>query len=307
MSQLTTTVPVAHRRKGDSRTINTSERANLWSRIRPDRSRILLTYALFNIENLLRMAEPVFLGWAINDLLQSRTRGVWTFAVVHGIALTIGFVRQRYDTRLYSRLYTRIVSGVVVDQLARNIEPSRVLARSTLCREIVEFFERYLPIVTQTTYTLIGAIVMLAWYDAGTIAFCLGLFIPAAVVSWRHGRRTSALNGGLHDELERQASAIQSRNEHEIRLHFERLGRNRVAVSDAVAGNFAALGGTSLLFLVGLLMFVCRAPGAFAGDILAILRYGWMFVLGLEQLPHLIEQAARLRDIACRVSTGAAA
>jgi hypothetical protein len=43
----------------------------MWSIFSAYRWRILATYALFNLENLLRLAQPLVLGWAIHDLTQN--------------------------------------------------------------------------------------------------------------------------------------------------------------------------------------------------------------------------------------------
>src|SRR5262245_30016306 len=47
------------------------------------RWRILLTYGLFNVENLLRVAQPVVLGLAINGLLEGSYWGLVLLAVQH--------------------------------------------------------------------------------------------------------------------------------------------------------------------------------------------------------------------------------
>ena len=48
-----------------------------------NRIRILSTYALFTIENLLRLAQPFALGWAINDLLTGQMLGVGVLVGQH--------------------------------------------------------------------------------------------------------------------------------------------------------------------------------------------------------------------------------
>src|SRR5262245_11632458 len=67
---------------------------SLWSIFSAYRWRILLTYGLFNLENLLRLAQPFVLGWAIHDLLQSSPRGLALFFGQHVLYLVIGAARR---------------------------------------------------------------------------------------------------------------------------------------------------------------------------------------------------------------------
>ena len=49
------------------------------------------------------------------------------------------------------------------------------------------------------------------------------------------------------------------------------------------------------------LVSVCRIPDILPGDIFAVFRYLMMFVVGIDSLPRLVEQVARLRDISRRL------
>src|SRR3712207_8857328 len=64
---------------------------SLWGVFSAYRWRLLFTYGLFNLENLLRLAQPFVLGWAIHDLLQSSSVGLALF-----------FGQDRKSTRLNS-------------------------------------------------------------------------------------------------------------------------------------------------------------------------------------------------------------
>src|SRR5688572_8572218 len=66
-----------------------------------NRGRILTTYALFNVENLLRLAQPFVLGWAINDLLRPSYVGLTCLVTQHLLHMLISSFRQMYDTRAF--------------------------------------------------------------------------------------------------------------------------------------------------------------------------------------------------------------
>ncbi len=263
------------------------------------RGKILLTYALFNIENLLRLTQPLLLGWAVSGLLAGLTGPFLWFASHQLGFLVLSAARRLYDTRAFTTIYADLAIRLVQEQRVRGVDPSQVAARSALSRQIVEFFERDVPILLQGIYSLAGALVMLAAYDSLLVASCLALLVPAWVLGHIYGRKTFALNRRLHDELEREVEVIDRGRSREIASHYQALSRWRVRLSDAEALTFG-LGELGMLLLLGLaLMRSCSDPAADAGQISAVLGYILMFGIALLNLPVLAGQQSRLSDI-CR-------
>ena len=97
---------------------------------------ILATYTLFAIENLLRLAQPFALGWAINDLLNEQMLGVGMLIGQHVLHLLVGLVRQVYDTRMFSAIYSALATQMIVSQRASGVDVSRVTARASLSSRI---------------------------------------------------------------------------------------------------------------------------------------------------------------------------
>jgi hypothetical protein len=265
--------------------------------------RILLTYALFNLENLLRLAQPLVLGWAINDLLQGSYRGLWWFIGQHLAHLAIGTFRQMYDTRAFTAIYTDLATRLVSEQRACGVEVSRVAARSAMSRSYVEFFEHYMPMVIRAMYSVIGAMVMVAVYDPMLVAYCLGLIVPAFWLNVRYSRKTLALNGRLHDEYEREVGVIERGESEPVRDHYNAVAGWRIRLSDAEAVNFSLMEFFILGVLVLSLVHFCTgASPPPAGDIFAVFRYLLMFIMGLDTVPRLVQQLSRLKDIGRRMT-----
>lgn len=81
------------------------------------RLQLLLTYTLFSLEMLGSLLRPFFLGKAVDDLIEGSYRGLIILSLVHFTWIIIGVIRQRYDTRTYSAIYTSLVTKF----LSRNI------------------------------------------------------------------------------------------------------------------------------------------------------------------------------------------
>src|SRR5689334_22659869 len=92
------------------------------------RRRILWTYALFNLENLLLLAQPYCLGLAISGLLSGAHGGLAWLAAQHVGWAAVGAVRRAYDTRTFTGLYTELAARVVLEQRRRDVAVSSIAA-----------------------------------------------------------------------------------------------------------------------------------------------------------------------------------
>lgn len=266
-----------------------------------NRAKLLLTYLLFNVENLLRLSQPLVLGLAINDLLHDSSFGLLLFVGQHLTHLLISSLRQMYDTRVFTGIYTELATKLVAEQRSREIGTSRVAARSSLSREFVEFFENHVPLLIKSLYSVVGALVLLAFYDPLLVPICLGLLLPAVVLNRIYSRRTFELSRQLHDELENEVDVIDHNHEPAIRRHYDAVAAWRVKLSDSEALNF----GTMELFVLGVMVLAllrtCSLTAATPGDIFAVFRYVLMLLMGFDGVPKIVQQFSRLRDLSQRL------
>lgn len=265
-----------------------------------NRARLLLTYFLFNLENLLRLSQPFVLGLAINDLLHESSFGLLVFVGQHLTHLLISSLRQMYDTRVYSSIYTNLATKLVVNQRSREVGLSRVAARCSLSREFVEFFENHVPLLVKSVYSVVGALLMIAYYDWLLVPVCLGLLLPGIVLNRIYSRRTYELNRQLHDELEHEVDVIELNHESQVRQHYNSVASWRTKLSDCEALNF----GTMEIFVLGVMVLAllrtCSSLTASPGDIFALFRYVLMLLMGIDGIPKLVHQFSRLRELTQR-------
>ncbi|MGE3313957.1 MAG: ABC transporter six-transmembrane domain-containing protein [Planctomycetaceae bacterium] len=264
--------------------------------------RMLATYALFNFENLLRLAQPFVLGAAINGLLDGTYFGLMLFVLQHLAHLAASSLRQMYDTRSFTSIYTDLATRLVVDQRARRVDVSRIAARSAMSRSYVEFFETHIPVLIRSAYSIVGALLMLGWYDWTLIPLCIGLLVPAGLLNAAYRQRTLGYNQRLHDEMEREVDVIRRGSRDELRDHYQSAAEWRIRLSDAEAINFGVMELFILAVMVGALVHFCANGTAQAGDIFAVFRYVLMFIMGLDSVPKLVSQMSRLTDISFRMT-----
>lgn len=267
---------------------------------RANAGRILTTYGLFNLESGLRLAQPFVLGLTVDRLLAGDAAALLGFLALQLGYVLAGSARQAYDTRVFTRIYAKLAAGLVTKQRRHGVELSRVAARSALAREIVDFFELDVPLLFTALYSVIGALVMLGFYDARLVAYCLVLCVPIAIGNAYYGRATRRLNTRLNDQLEREVGVIEQAEPRGLREHYSGLSATMVKLSDLSVMNF----GLAELLVTGLMAAaLLRVTGDAArpGEILAALQYVLMFAAGLDRVPPLAKQVGRLRDISGRL------
>jgi ABC-type multidrug transport system fused ATPase/permease subunit len=273
----------------------------LASLLRRYRWRLLFTYGLFNVESVLRLVQPYVLGMAINGLLEGSYRGLGCLVLQHVLLLVSETCRRMYDTRVFTRIYSDLAASVVLDPSRRDDEVTYVAALSTLSRQLVDFLEFHFPILMRAFYSLVGALIMLAWLDGVLVTFCLVLVLPAGALNLVYSRKSLTLSRGLHTEYEREVAVINRRRTEEVRGHFERMARWRVRLSDWGALTTGLMEWFILGLMIVVLLRSCTLGEATAGTIFAKFRYVLLFILALDDVPLLVEQTSRLRDILCRM------
>ena len=265
------------------------------------RWRILATYLLFNLENLVRLSQLWFLGWAVNDLLAGRSTGLMLFVGQHLVNVALCTARQLYDTRTFTRIYSDLATRLMIDQRRRGVDISRLAARSTLSREVVDFFERDLPCLFFTLYSAVGSLVMIALFDRMLVLPCLGFLAVAALLGRSLGRRTQKLNRGLNDQIEREVGILETEPSERISDHYQQLRGWRIRLSNAQAINFGVVELLVLLLMALVLIRSCGGATASPGSLLSVMGYVAMLANSLANLPMWIQQFSRLRDIRRRL------
>ena len=269
------------------------------------RSQLLLTNILFAIELLGPLLRPLFLGKAVNDLINHSYTGLLWLAGSQAIWLCVGTVRHMYDTRTYSAIYTTLVTRVL--GRVKTADVSRLSAHANLAREFVDFLEYDVNYVIEAGYNLIGSIILLFFYEKKVVVLFLFMLVRVLLLSYFYGKRMKRLNRLKNDELEKQIDVISTRNQSIIEKHFFELRFWQVKISDQEAYNFGLMELLVLIVITASLLLTVndRTNTMMAGDIIGIYNYILKFVAGLDTIPYTVKRIASLRDIMQRVELGA--
>lgn len=267
------------------------------------RLRILFTYTLSFFENICELLYPWAIGAAVNGLIAGDAKWIWPLIILWIVHVIIGLARQLYDTRLFSRLNADMSVRAVELQRAGGVSVGRISARVEMIEELIVFLEEDFPLILAATVNLLGALLFLFLYDGLSGLVFIGLFVPIAVINFATGRRAYETNKLLNSEWERQVNAINDRRKRRWRLHFGRMAKWRIRLSDLNAISWSSAQLLVMISAVFILLRSTSLPGFQAGDILAMLAYAFIIEQRVDEIPDIVQQSGRLADIVRRIKS----
>ena len=262
---------------------------------------IVLTYFLTILENLLELLYPFVIGVTINELLKNRYGSLILLICMWLVHTITGVSRKIYDTRIFNGVYSHLVTLVVLEQNKQGIPNSQIIARSTLTREFVYFFERDLPEIIRALFGFVGALVMLFIYDIQMGFYCLTLLIPLFIINHIYVGKSIELNRKLNDRLEDEVEILTDCKSEKVYQHYQSISKLRIYLSNAEAANYGLMELFSIILAVVILVRTLQLPGVKPGDIYAVISYLWNFLQSFSNIPFLVQQFSRLKDIGDRV------
>ena len=265
------------------------------------RRKLITTFSLVGLDNLLLLVYPVFGGWAINAVMEGKVWQAMLYGVVVLLMWIIGAARRIADTRTFTKIYTEIAVPVVLEQRKREVPHSAITARVALSREFVSFFEEHLPIAATSLVSIFGACMVLL-----ILEFWVGVLAVAilALFLWllpRFAAISENLYFHLNNRFERDNHLIRDGNEHQLYRHYGWFAKLRVLISNREALGYLSIGmAMSVLFGFAFIHMTLKGYGS-AGHIYSVSTYLWMFAMSLDDVPRLVEQYSNLKDIGQRV------
>ena len=277
--------------------------AGIGTLVRARRAAIAGTYSLAVLENVCTLAYPALTGHAVDDLVKRDTTGLAVLVAVWLVHLVLSVARQRIDTRVFMGLYAEIASHLVGAQQDLGHGTSKVSARVEMVRDVVGFFEKEVPAMFHNVLAVAGSLAMLFTYDTDAGLIAAAVLLPMGLVNAWYWRRAVRLNRGINNQIEREVDDIVSGRAFRIRRHFLLLRRWRVLLSDNEAWTWGVTELATIAALVFILIDFTQSPAFTAGAVYAVLAYVYDYLEGLNQVPTLVNNLARLKDVRARIAT----
>lgn len=263
---------------------------------------ILLTLCLILISTGVWLMQPFVLGLAINDLTEGSWRGTIFLAALQVTVLLVGGVRRFIDTRVYGRIYREIATETVNASQEAGVELTRIAARASLLREVVQFFEFRIPNTLRSFVNLVGSLALLAVLVLPVFYACLGALAVMVLITLAVQRRLLRLNRGLNDELEMEVDVFGRADSDATAAHFEKVTRFNVARSDVEVVMYGLLSVVLTGTLLFALYWVVSVVQAEIGTVFSVFSYVVRFQMAVNTFPRTYEDMLRTFEITKRVN-----
>jgi hypothetical protein len=266
------------------------------------KGRILLTNLLVVVESILGVLVPLFIGLAINDLLDQSLRGVIYLVVLSLSSAAVGSIRRVYDARTYARIYQITAPEMVTKEQKRDSSVSKITARTSLLAEIVDFLEWSVPAVVGAVVYLIAILVIIANLNLNVFYASLALLLLILIVYAMTGKINFKFNEHYNDQLEKEVSVLETRDHGLTNNYYRILMQWSIKLADLGTFNYliVMLGTTALLVYTPIALI--KDGIAYYGLVFSAVLYVFEYIAALIELPDHIEQVIRLNEISGRLS-----
>ncbi|TKG97112.1 hypothetical protein EYV94_01405 [Puteibacter caeruleilacunae] len=266
------------------------------------RFKISITVGVVVLESILMILFPLCIGRAIQSVLDSNINGILELIALCLLVLIFGAIRRYYDTRLYARIYRKLAMKVVDKKEQKNT--SSKVAHVNLLGELVEFFENSLPEIITSIIGLVGTLVIIFTLNITVLGICLAVIVGIMLVYLLSSKKTLRYNYGYNSELERQVDILSREHKDQSALHFKRLMKWNIKLSDLETFNFSIVWVLLAALLVSSIKLVGRDGALQFGIIFSIIMYVFQFMESTISLPYYYQQVLRLKDISSRLNKG---
>lgn len=247
-------------------------------------AKIVTTWALVIVENALLALIPLFIGFAIDGLMEGSTRPLW---VLMGILVTLtlfSVIRRIYDTRAYGSI--KVILGCEFDRRNSHLAVSKRNSRLDLTRELVDFLEIEVPELFTAIIQLIVSLAILTSISWGLGGTALALMAVMVLSYACFHRRFYKINGALNTQMEKQVDVLSKGKGRGIVTHLKRLRQHEVKLSDTEAIVYGLIFLFISFFIIINLSQAVSLPEVTAGGLFTVINYSWEFAESAIMLPH---------------------
>ncbi len=258
------------------------------------------TWLMVALENVILALLPLFIGFAIDDLLSGGLDYLFMVGALLVLVTLVAVARRVYDTRVYGAI--RVTLGMAVNDRHDQQPVSVRNARLDMARELVDFLEHELPSLLTAVIQILVTLIVLGsfhWYLAATGIF---LILSMLFIYSLFSHRFYHLNGKLNGQMEQQVQEIKAGANH-LLFHLNRLKNYEVKLSDTEALVYGLIFLLVSGFVVVNLWLAAGLLELTSGNIFSIVSYSWEYVEAAILLPVSWQTWSRLKEIIQRLNS----
>ncbi|MEM9719172.1 MAG: ABC transporter six-transmembrane domain-containing protein [Bacteroidota bacterium] len=263
--------------------------------------KLCFTLFLLLIEAGIAMLFPLFIGYAIDHVINGSYVGVIQLGFLGFASLIVGVGRRVFDSRLYAQMYQTM--GVRAISNMKDAQPSIKSARLGMIREWVEFMENSLPELIHAVLGLFGVILIIATLNLRVFYASLIVSLVIFLVYGLTRKKTMRLNKSSNDEWEKQVDILNRNDKHALSLHLKEMMKWNVRLSDLEAGNFSISWIILISFLLVSIHIGVGNGMVKYGALFSLIMYIFQYMENVANLPLFYQNWLRLKEIKGRIES----
>lgn len=220
------------------------------------------------------------------------------------ISSCVGAIRRVYDTKIYTRMFADLSSGVVAQQLEQGEELSKIAGRSSLAWQNIEFFQYSLPEFVEQLINVGGAVLALALFDWRVATVGCGLVVLVAISSKIYMQKVMKYQVQLNDLHEQEYNMFATKDPAVIKKYYSDISALEVKYSNRTAVSYGIIRFLLLIMFMTTLYISLDLDRFTIGELYSIVAYVWTFVTASEYIPYLSEKWVALKDTTRRLQAG---
>lgn len=261
--------------------------------------KLIWTFSLVGLENLLFLLYPLVWWFAVNAVLNWQTFDALLYALMVFVIWLVGSLRRAVDTRVFVKIYTELVVKAIINQKEK-WNTSSATAHATLSRQFVDFFEEYLPTLITSIFYILWAVIMLLIIEFWSWIVALSILLLFLLILPKYTKINDELYFDLNNNLENEVNIIEKNNKIDLENHYNLLSKIRISISNREAFSYFVI-GIMMAFLFWITLYILSLKNIEAGHIYAVITYLWTFAMSIDDMPRLVEKFSELKDIWERV------
>lgn len=266
------------------------------------RGKVAITGLLLLGEAITVLMFPLAIGYSVDALLSDSYAGISALAALCIVVLVFAAGRRFYDTRVYAVVYREMATTLVERKRDNGVTTTKLTAQVNLLREIVEFFENSLPELIGAAIVFFGVVVMLGLFDKWVMASCLGASVLVVLIYALSENRIFTYNKHKNDELEKQVDILKENRKRRVFIHFGRIMKWNIKLSDLETLNYSAVWIVMALLLSFSIVLVVGNTAISYGQKITSIMYVFEYIEVVMSFPFFYQEIIRLKEITGRLS-----
>lgn len=261
--------------------------------------RFILTFLLILAEAGIMLLFPLFIGNAIDGVINESRFEVLQLGGLGLALLIVGVGRRVFDSRFYGRIY-EATGEKMISRMKYN-QSSIKTARLSMMRELFEFLENSLPELINNIIGLVGVVLILFSLNINVFYGSLMVTTVIFMVYWLTGKKTIDYNEAYNNEMERQVDVLDKNDQNALKNHLKQTVKWNIKLSDLEAFNFSVSWVVALAFLVVAIIVSVGEGIVQYGALFALVMYVFQYIEHVLSLPLFYQNWLRLREIISRL------